>query len=78
MHVQHCQKCIRIAFLSVRFDCRSDCGLAQNEFRKVMQVKIFCIVLEKLAQKTLYSVIVDIRVRIEIVKVDIYYALLIG
>lgn len=76
MHIKHGQDGVRIALPPVTFDGGPDQWLRQDEVRKVIDVEKLCIALEKLCRQPLEGVIIDVRVRIEKVEVDIHEALL--
>lgn len=43
VHVQDCEESVRIAFLSIAFDGRSEERLAQDEVGQVMDLKGLCV-----------------------------------
>jgi hypothetical protein len=75
VYIQHRQNRVRIALDSIRLDRGSYGWLAQYQLTQFMQVKVFCVQLEELREKTLESVVVDVGVGVEKVKIDVDKAL---
>lgn len=78
VHIEHGQKSVWVAFDSIGFDRRAHRRLAQHELREGMQVEVvrFCIFLQKLGEQSLQRLIVDFRIRVEKIEIDIDKGLL--
>jgi hypothetical protein len=71
MHVKHRQKSERIALPPIGLHTCSNKRLAQNQFRKFMQIKKVRICLEKLTEESFESLVIDLGVWVEEFKVDV-------
>ena len=71
MHIQHTQTRIRIPLLPLRLHRRPHKRLPQNQVRQLMHAKQLCVSLEELREEELEREIVDGRVRVEEVEIDV-------
>ena len=71
MHIQHTQTRIRIALDPIRLHRRPKQGLSQYEVRKLIRPQELRIRRKELVQQTLEREVVDLRVRVEEVEVDV-------
>jgi hypothetical protein len=78
VHIEHGEKRIRVAFRTICFDSSAYCWLCKNKFCELVSGEDLCVPLEKLLQELVYRMVVDLGVRVEKVKVDIYKRLLFG
>lgn len=76
VHVEDSQERIRIALDTVRFYRGPDRGLAEDEFSEVVGVKEISIGLEELAKETFEGLVVDGRIWIKEIEIDVDEALL--
>ena len=76
MEIDHTQKRVWIALLSVTFHRRPDLWLAEQEIGEVLQLESVCIALEELCGQPLHSEIVNFWIGVKEVEVNVDNALL--
>ena len=71
MQIKHCQECIRIRLIAVHFDGGPQQWLREYKLSKSAQIHNLGIHVEKLTQKGLQPVEINLGLRIEELKIDV-------
>lgn len=75
-HIENGQDGVRIALPPIALDGSADKRLREDEVREVVDMERLCVALEELRSKPLEGEVIDVRVRIEKLEVDVHEALL--